>query len=228
VVQATARAPFCSSSDVARAVPGHGFGHTARISNMNVQEFLKSAKNTRPRKGSAGKESRWLHCCDFNLRGEHLQMVETRILGAAHDQNCVSIPAPPGSYVVECRLMAYGNERRISRMRVRPHGATPALGASAGAITVDLGGIAVTDVDILASFVEEHQEEYVEWMEGVVSRKLARETVGVLRWKRVKTEVPFAQGGFGDGMYQVFRLMSAKQAVGLEVEFIAPGTKYPF
>ena len=65
-------------------------------------------------------------------------------------------------------------------------------------------------------------------MEGVFSGKFALQTVGVLRWKRIKTEIPFAKGGFGDGMYKVYRLMSGKQAVGLEVEFITPGTKYPF
>jgi hypothetical protein len=195
---------------------------------MKLQEFLKSAKNGRPTKGSAGKESKWLHCCNYNLRGEHLQMVETRLLGSAYDQNSVSIPARPGSYVVECRVMSYGNERRISRTRVRPQGSTPALGPAAGAIGVDFGGVAITDVDILASFVEEHEDEYVEWMESVFTAKSATQTAGVLRWKRVKTEVPFVQGGFGDGIYKVYRLLSGKQPVGLEVEFIAPGTKYPF
>ena len=195
---------------------------------MNVQEFLKSAKYTGAKKGSAGEESEWLHFCDFKLRGEHLQMVETRILGTAHDSNSVSIPAEPGRYVVECRVMSYGDDRRISRMRVRPQDTVVSLGTSAGAIGVDLGGIAIADVDILASFVEEHEDEYEEWIEDALFGKSATKTVGVLRWKRAKTEIPYVGGGFGDGMYKVFPLIAGKQAVGLEVEFIAPGTKYPF
>ncbi len=195
---------------------------------MNVQEFLKSAKYTGAEKGSAGKESEWLHFCDFRLRGEHLQMVEQRILGSAHDQNSVSIPAQPGRYVVECRVMSYGGDRRISRMRVRPQNTSVTLGTSAGAIGVDIGGIAITDVDILASSVEEHEGEYEEWIEDALFGKSATKTVGVLRWKPAKTEIPYVGGGFGDGTYKVFRVMAGKQVVGLEVEFIAPGTKFPF
>lgn len=195
---------------------------------MNVQEFLKSAKFTQPAKGSPGKESEWMHLCDFNLRGEHLQMVEHRILGTAHDQNSVSIPAQQGSYVVECRVMSYGGDRRVSRMRVRPPARSVALGPQAGAIGLDIGGIAITDVDIVASFVEEHEEEYVSWMEEAMFAKAATKMVGVLHWKRAKTEIPYAGGGFGDGIYKVFRLMSGKKAVGLEVEFIPSGTAYPF
>jgi hypothetical protein len=195
---------------------------------MNVQQFLKSAKPTRARKGAAGEQSDWLHLCDFKLRGKHLQMVETRIVGTAHDQNSVSIAAQPGTYVVECRVISYGGDKRISRMRVRPQDTAVTLGTSAGAIGVDLGGMAITDVDVLASSVEEHEDHYQAWIEKILYGAATPKAVGVLRWKRGRTEIPYADGGFGDGTYKVFRLVSGKQNVGLEVEFIAPGTKYPF
>lgn len=195
---------------------------------MNVQDFLRSAKYSRAEKGSIGKESDWLPFCNMDVRGGHLQMVEKRILGSTYDENSVSIPVEPGPFVVDCRVLSYGGDRRISRMRVRPKSAEVTLGPSAGAIRVDAGGIAITDVDVFAPSVEDHEDKYKKWIEDVLFGKLATTTIGVLHWKPAKTDIPYTSGGFGDGTYKIFQLMLRKHAVGLEVEFIARGTKYPF
>jgi hypothetical protein len=50
---------------------------------------------------------------------------------------------------------------------------------------------------------------------------------GLLAGKRT-TEIPYLSCGFGDGIYSVHKLMFLSSVAGLEVEFIAPNTKYPF
>ncbi len=42
------------------------------------------------------------------------------------------------------------------------------------------------------------------------------------------TKVVYTPSGFGDGTFTVFELRAAGELVGLEVEFIAPETPYPF
>jgi hypothetical protein len=195
---------------------------------MTIQDFLSSAPMTPAKTGSPGTESDWLHLCDMTVRGQHLQMVEKRILGGRHERDSVTIPVQPGRYTVEGRVMCYEGDRRISRMRVRPQATSVTLGDAAGDISVDLGGVAVADIDILAPSVDEHMDEYEDWIDDALFDESATAPVGVLRWEHADTEIPFADGGFGDGTYTVSRLMSGEQAVGLEVEFIAPGTEYPF
>ena len=195
---------------------------------MTIQDYLNSAPETPAKTGSVGTESDWLHLCDMTLRRQHLQMVEKRILGGRHEQDSVTIPVQPGRYTVECRVMCYEGDRRISRMRVWPHATNVTLGDAAGDISVELGGVAITDIDILAPSVDEHMDEHEDWIDDALFNESATAPVGVLHWEHADTEIPFADGGFGDGAYTVSRLMSGEQAVGLEVEFIAPGTEYPF
>jgi hypothetical protein len=192
---------------------------------MNV--YFNSTTNAGPKKGSAGTESEWQSLCDFELRGQRLQMVEKRIIGGRHDEDSVTIAAAPGSYRVEYRLMSYGVDRRISRMRVLPKGVSATLGEAAGCISVDLGGIAIADIDVLAPSVEEHADEYENWIKDLLFSDDG-ESVGVARWKAGDTALPYADGGFGDGAYTVYQLMSDGRAAGLEVEFIPAGTPYPF
>ncbi len=40
---------------------------------------------------------RWIHICNFVLRGAHLQMVELRIVGGRHEEDSVTIEAAPGT-----------------------------------------------------------------------------------------------------------------------------------
>ena len=53
-------------------------------------------------------------------------------------------------------------------MRVLPVGSSVCVGRALGAIDVDWGGVAVTDVDVLAPSVESHLEEYEHWFNNVV------------------------------------------------------------
>jgi hypothetical protein len=87
-------------------------------------------------------------------------------------------------------------------------------------------GVAIADIDVLEPSVEEHDDdEYEDWLDDVLFGD-DDSPIGVIRWKQVKTEIPYADGGFGDGTYTVYQLMCDKKAVGLEVEFISADAKY--
>jgi hypothetical protein len=116
---------------------------------MNLNEILSSSMPAVGVHGQPGVESDWHELAPFTLRGRHLQMVEKRIIGAS-GRDTIVVEAQPGEHVVECKVVTYGGvDARICRMRVRPVGATPALGGVLGTISVDLGGIAVADIDVL-------------------------------------------------------------------------------
>jgi len=194
---------------------------------MNFKDWFRSALTKFAKLQSPDCKDGWLHICNFILRGTHLQMVELRIVGGRHEEDSIIIPATPGTYTVEYQTISYGQDCRISRMRVFPDGLTIVLGGPLGTIDVDWGGIAVTDIDILAPSVEEHLEEYGHWFNNDVFENHS-EPVGMFRWKQADTNIPYADGGFGDGTYTVYQLLRDGKVVGLEVEFISPGEKSPF
>ena len=49
---------------------------------------------------------------------------------------------------------------------------------------------------------------------------------GLYTCEPAKTVVPFVDSGFGDGTYPVYYLTHDGRPVGLEAEFLAPGTPY--
>lgn len=192
---------------------------------MTLQQQLANSKDAVGKTGMIGTQSDWQLLSQFTLRGNHLQMVEKRIIGDTGPETVI-ISASPGMYLVECRIMTFDSDKRISRMRIRRDNTDPKLGETLGEISVDLGGIAIADIDVLAPSIQENEEDYREWIE--TSLYDSSDFVGVLHWSLSKTHVPFADGGFGDGVYRVYKLLDNGETVGMEVEFIPEKTPYPF
>jgi hypothetical protein len=80
---------------------------------------------------------------------------------------------------------------------------------------------------VLVPSIDAHLDEYDRWFTRTVFDN-HEEPVGVVRWEHASTSIPYADGGFGDGTYSVYELRANGRSVGLEVEFIAHGEKYPF
>jgi hypothetical protein len=40
-------------------------------------------------------------------------------------------------------------------------------------------------------------------------------------------EFPFIQGGFGEDYHPVYSLVNGDRTIGVEIEYIRPGTPYP-
>lgn len=191
--------------------------------SMSLNELLAEA--TTAASGAVGTEGAWQSLAEFTLLGNTLQMVERRILGTI-GEDAVAVPAKPGRYAAECRVIKYDTDLRVSRMRVRPVGIDVTLGDAAGKISVDMGGIAIVDIDTFAPSTDENEDEYQEWLETALFE--TEDIVGVMRWGPTEPDIPFASGGFGGGRYPIYHLMHAGQVAGLEVEFIAANTPYPF
>ncbi len=111
-----------------------------------LADFLASTQ-TGPEveQGALGAESDWLFHCEFEIQGKRLQLLD--VLMAGNDGEGVILEVSPGVYVVEARVMRYGIDRRISRVRVHPKGEIGTPGTLAGEVGVDLAAVAICDVD---------------------------------------------------------------------------------
>jgi hypothetical protein len=172
--------------------------------------------------GSPGIESDWLFHCEFELQGTRLQMLD--VFMAGNDNEGVILGASPGVYVVEARVITYGVDRRISRLRVHPKGQVVTQGELAGEVGVDLAAVAICDVDRLAGWARDHQKEWQRWGDKLWFGRTT--PAGLYTCEPAKTVVPFVDSGFGDGTYPVYYLMHDRRRVGLEAEFLARGTGY--
>jgi hypothetical protein len=172
--------------------------------------------------GTSGVESDWLFHSEFKLHGERLQMLD--VFMAGNDDEGVILDASPGVYVVEARVITYGIDRRISHVRVYPKGQVVTVGARAGEVGVDLAAVAICDVDRLAGWASDHQDEWQRWGDKLWFHRTTH--AGIYTCEPAKTVVPFVDSGFGDGTYPVYYLMRDGRPVGLEAEFIPPGTPY--
>ena len=99
------------------------------------------------------------------------------------------------------------------------------MGKALGEVSVDFGGVAVCDIEAFASIYG--TDEYRRWIEAVHEGPWEARR-GVAEFPAAQTSLVWVEGGFGDGAYTVYGLTEAGAPRGLEVEFIAPHTPYPF
>ena len=149
-----------------------------------------------------------------------LQMLD--VFMAGNDDEGVILDASRGIYVVEARVITYGTDRRISRVRVYPEAQVVTQGELAGEVDVDLAAVAICDVDRLASWAKNDEAEWQRWGDRLWFGRTT--PAGLYTCEPATTVVPFVDSGFGDGTYPVYYLMHDGQAVGLEAEFIATET----
>ena len=183
-----------------------------------LADFLTSTQ-TGPEveQGALGAESDWLFHCEFEIQGKRLQLLD--VLMAGNDGEGVILEVSPGVYVVEARVMTYGIDRRISRVRVHPKGEIGTPGALAGEVGVDLAAVAICDVDRLAAWAQDHEDEWQRWGNQLGYGRTT--PAGLYACEPAKTVVPFVDSGFGDGTYPVYYSMNDGRAVGLETVFLS-------
>jgi len=172
--------------------------------------------------GTPGEESDWLFFCDFELRGARLQILDVYMAGNLDEG--VILNAAPGTYAIEAKVMTFGIDRRVSRVRVQPKGRQGTLGEPAGEVGVDLAAIAVCDVDRLAPWAQADEDQWQQWGEDLWFGRT--DMAGIYSCRPADTVVPFIDSGFGDGTYPVHYLTENGRPIGLEVVFLPPGTPY--
>jgi hypothetical protein len=206
-----------------RATPSSGaFGGYVTAPGPLADLLASTLTGPEAEEGTPGIESDWLFHCELELRGTRLQMLD--VFMAGNDDEGVILETSAGVYVVEARVITYGIDRRISRVRVYPKGQVVAQGKLAGEVGVDLAAVAICDVDRLAGWARSHQDEWQRWGDKLWFGRATR--AGVYTCEPARTVVPFVDSGFGDGTYPVYYLMHDGRPVGLEAEFLSPGTPY--
>ena len=183
-----------------------------------------------PKPGQVGTFSEWITFVDGRVRGAALQICERSYVGPADVG--VSIPlAPNSALVVEVRVAAFGRERRVASLRVRPPNAPVSRGAVLGTLDVDIGGVAVCDRDPMAVWYAQDPDAWDDWSGLVLNDYMEYgDDVGLIPCEALGVAIPYADGGFGDGSYLVYALHTPGQQepVGLECEFLTPEAVYPF
>ncbi len=192
-------------------------------SDTPLAGFLSSPPDApAARRGDRGEESGWLFHCEVPVRGRRLQIADVQMAG--NDGEGVVLDVAPGIYAVEARVMTYGIDRRISRVRVYPNGAGVTLGPQAGDVGVDLAAVAICDVDRLAGWAQRHEDDWEEWGESLWYERTAQ--AGVYPCAPADTVVAFVDSGFGDGTFPVHHLIADSRPVGLEAVFLTQDTPY--
>lgn len=184
---------------------------------MTITEYLEIKPVSQNPCGIAS-ETDWLEFCDLALPSGNLYVMDAGYL--PEGQSGCEIKLQPGNYRVSAKLIPYGNDARISRLRIASGGASPRLGEALGQVASDLGLVGVADHATYFRVWEEDQETFQETVgteipeSGVCKVAKLGAGAGVL--------VPFVESGFGDGTFPIHALEDGGERVGAEVVFITP------
>jgi len=193
---------------------------------QTLDDFLHDAWTANPPTGTAGSETDWLPFCKLTSRGTQLLVIDADF--APYAQHGLLVDLAPGEYEIKARVIDYGTDKRISRLRLVMGNRTPSTGHQLGTTWTDTGKTGVCDY--IAYRDAWGDDDEVSW--GIVGPTLEQAgTHGIALLNPASgTVLPFVTSGFGDGNFSVHELIDSATNVriGVEVEFIASDTPYPF
>lgn len=174
-----------------------------------------------------GTESDWLRVAELPVVSGRILFVDVSFV--PHEEEGLTVLLEPTVYCVEAKVVDYGADRRVGRLRIlAPNAGRPVGGARLGRTWTDTGKTGVCD---LVVFGEAWGPD-----EDVSYRRIAPTVeaptpfgVAVLN-ESTGAVMPFVESGFGDGEYPVQELLNAtdRRRIGAEVVFIRQGRNYPF
>ena len=166
----------------------------------------------------------WLDFCDFTLRGPQFLVVDASFLPEPGDG--LVIDCAPGDYHLDARVMAYGDDARIARLRVARTGVAGRRGPQLGETWTDTAQTAICDLDHFSAAWGTDDEASYARMEDALAEGSSH-GIAVLD-AAAHAVAPFVTSGFGDGTFAVYDLVSDAGRAGFEVEFILDDEPYPF
>lgn len=192
-----------------------------------LETFLATEPSDKenPVKGSLGEESDWLAFGEINCASGKFLVIDPAF--APEIESGLLVDCAPGVYQLDAKVMTFGNDKRISRLRAVKRG-TPShtVGSKIGEAWSDVARIGVCDVDALSRAWNEDEDAANDaaesWMDDdgpVVTLTLPGHP---------EAPICAVDSGFGDGTFPVLELLTGGLRVGLEVELIEAGTLYPF
>ena len=192
---------------------------------MKLDDALQNAWTANPPKGSIGKESTWLEFCSLQMSGNRHLIIDAEFAPSEADGLLVTLS--PGHYCIQAKVIDYGTDKRVSRLRVGRDGHHSTVGQQIGTTWTDTAKTGVCDFETFwqacGGSVERAYEVIGDTLEQASSHGVAilDSSIGVV--------MPFVSSGFGDGEFAVFELVATDgERVGIEIEFISPGEPYPF
>lgn len=183
---------------------------------MLLSDAMKKDTGVYPGDGVIGREnSTWYSVATLPVTSGSLDVAD--ILGTGR----VGVPVPDGIYGIEARLIDFGGNLRLSRLRARADGANVSLGEKRGKVAVDFGHVKIADFQALRSGLS--VQEVHELDELTLTFMNVFCDICQLNFESKSVCFVVCESGFGDGTYPVFALRSGDQIVGLEIEFIRDG-----
>lgn len=190
---------------------------------IELEKYLEEHQynEAQPEKGQTGEESQWLHFGDFPIISGKLWAGDAQFAPSPDDG--VMVDVPTGTYDVAVKLIHYGEDTRVSRLRAWLSGTNPTLGAEVGETWADTGTQAFCDQVEYDKECGEDFDAYWERVEEVISGH----DVAIVALSD-NAAMPFVQSGFGDGEFKLFELLESGSRVGVELEMIGANEPYPF
>lgn len=188
----------------------------------SIEDFINEKLSFIQAEEVNGIFSEWLPYIQLEILGDVLQFVETRVLGLRGNENaeCVEINVKPGKFNIECKGVRFGEDVRIAGLRAYPKDRKVTRGKKIGEIPIDMGGVSIVDITTIELSVRENDERYEEWLEEILYGE-NHSLLFVHLWEPTQTKIPCVDGGFGDGLFDVYELKNSNGVtVGLEIEFI--------
>jgi hypothetical protein len=190
---------------------------------VRIETYLGRSGTGSPTRGMTGTETVWLELCRIDLPVGKLYLGDP--LNAGDWKQGFSTKLPPGRYVVKLKLMEYGAERRVARLRLTVSGTEPDLGRPIGRTWTDTANIGICDTPFLSAF----RKDTASALKVVEDSVGEAEPFAFAHLGRAPTaRMLIIESGFGDGTYPVYELRHRSKRCGIELVFIKPGDRYPF
>jgi hypothetical protein len=200
------------------------FWHRGKTSMSNLEQFLNGTPGGTAEGGALGSETDWLFFTTLKCRSGRLLVSDPAFLPEASDGMVLSCPA--GDYRLEAKVLDFGGDRRISRLRGLLNGRFPESHGMRGEVVVETGRIGVCDWVPFSRAWKANSGSMEDKLESSLEEA---DRIGVFRFGRSSNAaLCFVESGFGDGNFPVTVAMAEHEPIGFEIEFIERNKPYPF
>jgi hypothetical protein len=187
---------------------------------MTAEEFFNPLIVPDGQLLNPGRETGWMYFLTISFQGPQLLIMDASLI--PHQEHALMVDLSPSDYRVSVKGVDYGIERRLSRVSCCRARREIKLGAKLGETWTDSAQTGMYDLGRLMKCCSGQSDR----VEEIIQRKVPDiGMLGIVSLDHASCLV--FNSGFGDGSYPVYELISERQRVGVEIEFISPEAEYP-
>jgi hypothetical protein len=123
---------------------------------VKLDDYLRQEFAGTPRKGMVGAESEWLDFCALDLSSGNVRIVDWCYI-TEEEEGCI-IALRPGQFELKVKLMAFGDDIRVSRLRLMKANANPTVGGQIGGFVTDSARFGVYDFETFSAEFKKSEE----------------------------------------------------------------------